>query len=147
LRGGTFGDKVDMSKKWMDRNHLTIEDLNTKWTEEEIMDGLKRLSLLHIEGYYPQDKSTLSKSLAGLIYNPGKYGNGKLNGGGTSWFLKVMLYKPRKLREAEPSENTSRRTRRKAKANRNMVITMDMLRKDNPDVSREELKQLYEAVN
>lgn len=41
-----------------------------KYTNNEIKIGLKNLSLLFVEGYWPPDKSKLPRNLQTLLYNP-----------------------------------------------------------------------------
>jgi len=60
-----------------------------KWNYDQILRGIRRLSLFSVEGYWPPDKKHF-RNLSSLIYNPRT---------GNSFFLRVMLEEPKPLIE------------------------------------------------
>ena len=65
--------------------------LTKKWTSDEILRGIRRLSLLMVDGYEFRGKAT-TNSLDKLLYNPGT---------NKSWFLHVMQYPPRQMKDLQ----------------------------------------------
>lgn len=90
LLSGGFGKNKVWNKEWSKRNSIPKNFFNgKKWTEKELQEGLRRLSLHYVEGYWPQDKSHLPHSLKDLIYNPRTH---------TSWLLRALVKSPGKIK-------------------------------------------------
>lgn len=87
---GEFAKTHALNSTWLSTNKIPESLARQKFTKEKILKTIKRLHLYHKEGYEPQNKSFLSRSLLNMIYNPRT---------GTSWFMKAASSKPQKLRE------------------------------------------------
>ena len=107
LKSGTFVDYIELSFEFMNRNNITKKVLNKKWSEEEIIEGVRELKLLFKEGRWPEDKTKLPTNLAYLFYNPGRFSNKIERSGGSSFFLMSYLNGVKLLRK----ESTIKRTR------------------------------------
>lgn len=81
LRNGVLVDKVKISE--FKGNGISIDDLSRKWTPKEIRKAIKIINEQHKEGYWPDNKNVVPKSLADAIYNPRT---------GKSWILLVHKY-------------------------------------------------------
>jgi len=89
LRVGRFGKSKTWNKEWLKRNKIPAQYLNgKKWTDKEIQEGLRRLALHFIEGYWPEDKKHIPHNLHDLLYNPRTQ---------SSWFLRDMVNEPSPL--------------------------------------------------
>jgi len=88
LASGRFADGKKFKPGFFNEHKLSSSILAKQWTREEIKSGLKRLSNIFIEGYWPRNKDTLPKDLATLLYNPGNQ---------NSWFLMVIGQEPELL--------------------------------------------------
>ena len=85
---------VQFDKEWVKKNN--IRNIKKPWTEALIYKGMDRLALLFKEGYWPEDKSWLPRSLPDLIYNPMTQ---------KSWFLWVMCNGNPELHETREHKN------------------------------------------
>ena len=88
--GKFFKDKI-FNPDWLKRNPSVNQKIKQwketsyRFTTQELLDGIT-LSLLYFqEGNWPQNKSSVPKSLTDMIYNPRSQ---------TSWFLKAMISPP-----------------------------------------------------
>ena len=92
LRQGIFTKRNHINPDFLKRNKIPAKLLNKKWSNTDLKIIMDRLSKLHTGGYWPEDKSSLSKSLEGLLYNP------RTN---TSMFLMVAANEPKPLRKRQ----------------------------------------------
>lgn len=89
LLHGSFGSHCSLDQGFLDNNRIPLHFECKKFTHEDLHEGIRRLSLLYQEGYWPEDKKTIKKmSLASLIYNPRSKG---------SFLLKVMATEPKPI--------------------------------------------------
>jgi len=95
LRNGTFGKGKNFNEIWMKNCKIPYTLLDKKWSGQELMAGLERLTRMFCEGYWPPKKDKLSKSLTSLLYNPAT---------SKSFFLKVMVREPLPEYEAKNFE-------------------------------------------
>ena len=71
LLNGTFGTFCTIKPDFLKQNDIAKEALNYKYSKEDLLDALEEMAKMFIEGYYPQDKSSIKKrSFAGLLYCP-----------------------------------------------------------------------------
>lgn len=113
LMNGTFGDMCHVDPDFRRRNHIKESFLSKKWTQEELMLCINRLSLLLKEGYIPfPDKDKLPKDLPTLIHNP------RTN---TSMLLLVYNHPPRPANK----EKTDEQIDKEIDYNRKGKITAD----------------------
>lgn len=69
LRNGTFGEKKYLAVKFFSKLQIPVENLNRKYSKEEILEAIGNLKYLFMDGYFPPNKGRLSKNLLFLIYN------------------------------------------------------------------------------
>lgn len=74
MRSGIFGDpsRRRWDNKWMDRHKIDMKEFaERRWTFREICKTIEGpLGDMYREGFWPQDKSNLPKSLSDALYNP-----------------------------------------------------------------------------
>lgn len=103
LLKGEFSKTHSFNSNWLSTNKIPESLLKRRFTKGEILKTIKRLHLYHKEGYEPQNKSYLSRSLLTMIYNPRT---------GTSWFMKAAVCFPQKIRKLySVKDSTPRLTR------------------------------------
>lgn len=90
LQKGLIDKKNSINPEFIHKNSISRDILDKKFSIDEIKEGLLRLSYFFDTQYWPIDKSKLPRSLCDLIYNPRQ---------GSSWFLKVMMLEPKKIKE------------------------------------------------
>ena len=99
LRGGIFFQDKKWNPDWLKRNPKVAETIylcenpkiNPKnFSENDLLEILNSAMQHFLEGYWPQDKKTIPRSLADFIYNPHNQ---------NSWFIKAMADPPRLLRK------------------------------------------------
>lgn len=91
LEKGTFDQNVDLYDFYDD---FKVDGSlgKKKWLEREIIQIIKRLPELFIEGNYPLNKKSVPKNLSSLLYNPITK---------NSWFLYVAFHKNLAIEEKE----------------------------------------------
>ena len=67
LKSGRFKHGKNFDKHWLENHQYLVEK---RWTDHDIKEAIKRLSLYFHDSYWPADKTRLPKSLQLLIYNP-----------------------------------------------------------------------------
>uniref|UniRef100_A0A6M3L705 Uncharacterized protein n=1 Tax=viral metagenome TaxID=1070528 RepID=A0A6M3L705_9ZZZZ len=87
LELGTFFKRRTINAEWAKKWNLQ-SFLKDKWESPMILKGLRRLTLLYKEGYWPHNKDKLPHSLPRLLYNP--FTN-------TSMFLMVLAMNDMRL--------------------------------------------------
>ena len=87
LLAGVFFETNSLDKNF----HIGVPQQwkTKKWSTDEILRGIHRLSLLMVEGYEFRGKETMN-SLDKLLYNPGT---------NKSWFIHVMQNPPRQMKD------------------------------------------------
>jgi hypothetical protein len=105
LEHGILGRACEIDARWMEKNKVDAGMLRRKWTPDEIREGIRRLALIHKEGYWPPDKTRVPRSLSDMIYNPRSK---------SSWFLKVMAEEPKPIADTvKPLDDSVLATYRK----------------------------------
>ena len=95
LRAGIFFQDKKWNEDWLKRNPNvkygieSFERSNQEIPEEKLIEILNSAMNHFLEGYWPQDKKTIPKSLADFIYNTHNQ---------NSWFIKSMTNPPELLR-------------------------------------------------
>jgi hypothetical protein len=82
---GNFDIDKAFDKDWMDRHKITSKYLGRRFSRRQILSGIENVSLMFKEGYFPQEKNSLPKSLPRLMYNSRT---------GTSLFISSIIKKP-----------------------------------------------------
>ncbi len=98
LINGTFCQNKKFKIGFWNDYKIPIEWESKKWTIQEIKEGMKRLSLIQQEGYWPVDKDKLQKDLPSLLFNP-------FAKRCSSYFFLVMIQKPKTLTK-KPKNNS-----------------------------------------
>lgn len=94
LQKGTFLQDKVFDSQWLTDNNIPADK---KYTRQEIIKGLRRISTLFLEGYWPKNKKGLPKSLPALMYNPKSR---------KSFFLQKMHgSEPKSFSEQLPKDN------------------------------------------
>ncbi len=74
MRNGVFGDpsRRKWDGKWMDRHKIDMKEFaERKWTFREICRTIEGpLGDMYKEGFWPQEKTNLPRSLSDALYNP-----------------------------------------------------------------------------
>lgn len=83
-KGGT----PRLDRKWMDKNKIPIEWETRAWTDEEVREGLRRISLLYLQEYRFGTDSYAPSTLREALFNDRT---------GKSMFLKVMANAPKPI--------------------------------------------------
>lgn len=100
LLNGKFaikGNSKTFNTEWFFKNKIELFSL-PKLTKKEIQVTLKRVALYSKDGYFTDDKYSLPKDLATLIYNPRT---------GKSWFIYAYFNKPKIHTIPDPDPETS----------------------------------------
>jgi len=88
LKNGKFASIVDLDKDMLKRNNIPNDITKKQWTEEEIIDIIKKHGLAFKKGYAPDNKKFLPKDICSFFYNPRT---------SCSFFLKWAANTPTKL--------------------------------------------------
>lgn len=92
MKRGKFGETRAWNNEWVKKNKIPSKYLNgKKWTDKELEEGLRRLALHFVAGYWPENKKGLPHTLRDLIYNPRTQ---------TSWLLKDLCREPSPLKSS-----------------------------------------------
>jgi len=71
LLKGKFGNHCTLSKEFLSSNNLTKEQINRKYTKDELLAGLDEMAEMFKINNLPEDKTAISKmSFDSLIYHP-----------------------------------------------------------------------------
>lgn len=92
LINGSLGRHCNISREFLEQNNIPVAMQTKKFTEEEVFTGIELFSRMFQEGYWPENKKLLPKSLADFIYNPRTQ---------SSFFLKVMANEPQLLQKTK----------------------------------------------
>ena len=97
LKSGKFIEYNGITDSHLEKLNIPIKYKSKKFTQEEIITGIKNYALQFEKGYWPiteEEKLRLPRSLSGCFYN-------KFNQSCISPFLKVFFNKPKKVEEKE----------------------------------------------
>lgn len=89
LRKGIISKSWSLNEEHLKKNCITKKILKHKFSKEEIKQVVKILPLYHKEGYWPQNKQYIPRTLPDMIHNPRT---------GVSWFLAAYTNPPQKIR-------------------------------------------------
>lgn len=95
LREGTFGKKNKINSEFIKQHKLQSQFINKRFSLKQLQEGIRRLSLLSVIGYWPPDKKGV-KNLDTLLFNSWT---------GSSMFLKVMKNAPIPFSEIDTVED------------------------------------------
>lgn len=70
LKKGTFASCNDIDKDWLKKNGIPEHRLSREWRDSEIIHTLTEMVKIFMNGYLPENKSMLPKSLPDMLYNP-----------------------------------------------------------------------------
>lgn len=137
LGDGTFFRKASkMTAAWMKENNIPLEWQTKAFTFEEIEEGVRRLGLQFLPGYWPyleeEKKKYLPKSLSAAFYSP-------YNTSCPSAFLKVMANEPKG--EATLNEEESEKYDKYFKI---YEEKLDIRSKDKPKIAKHIKAVLYQ---
>ena len=99
LKSGTFGKYHKLGEEWREQYQIPIELSRKKFTDDEIMEGIRRMALHFRADYWPIDKKKgIPTSMDAMMYHafsPSK----------SSWFLKVMAQEPKPIADQAKSSD------------------------------------------
>ena len=69
LMNGTFGNHCSISPEFLNQHKISKSALFDKYTKDDLLDAIYEMAKTFQEGYYPENKDSISKrSFANLIY-------------------------------------------------------------------------------
>lgn len=83
VKDGNFTKFVVLSDNFFKTHNISLQQINKKFTDEEIKEGLTSLANIYVDGYEPVNKENIKKFyLNKLLYNPFQK---------NSWFIVALI--------------------------------------------------------